>query len=897
MEPQHFRWQHFCRSHLRGRITGSTRLYDVRQCFGSHLHRPLTSKDAVVSYHTALMQNSSTRGLIAAAAETNSICFDPRGRFLASSISRYHPTIYAVNDPDPLATLESSVVPDPIHDGYCKWLGIPEDTPSAPKKLSSCCTIKHGSFGLENQTGTLHYAIGSDDFRAYVFAIPSRDELVLQREFVNREQWLHDTAELHPKTHDKTPKLAADETSKQNTTSNGDEGQTRTAGSQDDDDDDGDDSDLDLVPEDLVDHDSEVAYCSGSILRAPSIVRPARHKQFAHVLCGGRSIINTALIHPTLPLILTAGIMSDIDIHSASFLSAAELAPTTGFDTPPQRKKGGTRPRMLLLPTSASLIDQDSEMEDEEDDELDFGVAGGTDGVPLVIGFGAGARARSYAHQQVGNDGSDDEDEELGTNSEDDDDDDSQSSSDISMQQDAAAELSDGAADQAAQDQLDAIMESAAENQLNAIAAVAAADFNSDDDTPFVDLGHVTDSSAGHESADYSDLSDSEMRDEELGLFQEAQSARLPEVTSRLVQTSINDASTAANAVVQNEEGSRPAVIAEPATMTTTTETDNVAPHDDQTEENAAAEAATTAQNNTAESPVSSSSSEASSSGSKYMYRRTSSNEEALYGPAPTQSRRESLERQMNQMQEMIRAIRAEDAAERERERQRRRRRRRRRRGDLVSDDEDYVSSGEEERPPAADSSSGNAAQQQSNEGEEATVENFLSNMRNDPMYAPPTQLDFQHDRHIATYPLSNLPDHLIPSSPSTTTTTSSHEDEDPSEAGSYPYMDDNPDYDPFEDDGYHSTYASSSSLTKRVYHQLKHPSGEFDYSANGAMWAMHRRMDVMGKEQKRMRMFDELLRRDEVKSLTAGFRKVPEGNGGKKGGGNCGGQRVDSDM
>ncbi len=63
-----------------GRLTGSTRLYDVRSCFSSDSDRPLTSKDAVLNFHTALMQNSSTRGLIAAAAETNSLCFDPDGR-------------------------------------------------------------------------------------------------------------------------------------------------------------------------------------------------------------------------------------------------------------------------------------------------------------------------------------------------------------------------------------------------------------------------------------------------------------------------------------------------------------------------------------------------------------------------------------------------------------------------------------------------------------------------------------------------------------------------------------------------------------------------------------------------------------------------------------------------
>ncbi|KAJ1023212.1 hypothetical protein NDA16_003365 [Ustilago loliicola] len=787
-----------------GRITGSTRLYDVRQCFGSDEQRPMTNKDAVVSYHTALMQNSSTRGLIAAAAETNSICFDPHGRLLASSISRYHPTIYAVNDPDPLATLESTVIPDPIDDGYCKWLGIPEDTPSAPKKLSSCCTIKHGSFGLESQTGRLHYAIGSDDFRAYVFAIPSRDELALQREYVNREKWLHDTAQLHPQAPKETPKLAAAEHSAQSKTSQPSGGEARATGS-DNDDDDGD-SDLDLVPEEQVDHDSEVAYCAGSILRAPSIVRPARLNQFAHVLCGGRSIINTALIHPSLPLILTAGITSDIDIHSASWLSAVELRPATDYDSD-ARKKGGTRPRLLLPPTKAALIDEDSEVEDDEDDEMDFGVAGGTDGIPLVIGFGARARARSYARQQAG----DDDDDAAASSS----DDDSQSHTDDAMQEDTLLGFDEESAELTAQDQVEAVTEAAAENQLAAIEAVAVADFDSDDDTPFVDLGDVTDSADEADLEILSHASSSEIREEQLDLFREAQSARLPEPSQQPVQSSVNDLDAGASQhEIQIEQNNSTVDVAEPNDETTA-EVDNAAQSDAQTEDNKSAEAAepdvrTTTANEAAEPPVSSCSSEASSSGSKYTYRRTSSNEEALYDPsAPTRSR-ESEERQMNQMRDMIRTIQAEDTAEREARRQRRRRR-----GEIISDDEDYVSADEGNRVASTQP-------QQGGEEGEATVENFLTAMRNDPMYSTNDRLDFQHDRHIGTYSLSHLPPHLVPSESSASTPSTSPSDPS-SGVDSYPYMDDESDYDPFadydefEDDGYHSTFADTESLTNRV--------------------------------------------------------------------------------
>ncbi|KAJ9474262.1 WD_REPEATS_REGION domain-containing protein [Pseudozyma hubeiensis] len=358
-----------------GRITGSTRLYDVRQCFSSDRDRPLTSKDAVLSYHTALIQNSSTRGLIAAAAETNSICFDPEGRYLASSISRYHPTIYAVNDPDPLATLHSTVAEDPIEDDYYSFVGIPQGTPSAPKKLSSCCTIKHGSFGLQALTGKLHYAVGSDDFRAYLFEIPDRDELVRRREFVNRHEWIQETSKMHDERRRQAVILKTTENPPRGNATHGDT-MEQAAGHHDDDDE--SDSDSDSVAESQIDHESEIAYSAGSILRAANIVRPARVQQQAYVLCGYRSIVNTALIHPTLPLVFTAGIVSEIQVHSAAPFDAKDVQPENDDDdwcSSSSRRQnneiGGTRPRFLVPFPRRSLIryDSDSDAGSEEEDQ------------------------------------------------------------------------------------------------------------------------------------------------------------------------------------------------------------------------------------------------------------------------------------------------------------------------------------------------------------------------------------------------------------------------------------------------------------------------------------------------------------------------------------------------
>ncbi|SPO47154.1 uncharacterized protein PSANT_04841 [Moesziomyces antarcticus] len=371
-----------------GRITGSTRLYDVRQCFSSDPDRPLSSKDAVLNYHTSLMQNSCSRGLIAAAAETNSICFDPSGRFLASSVSRYRPTIYAINDPDPLATLESSIVEDHVPPHSFRHAGVAPGTPAAPKKLSSCCTIKHGSFGLEQQTGDLHYAIGSDDFRAYIFRIPPVEDLKLRREFVSRKEWLRETSQLHKQRAPALKPHGLESETKASTQRPGSEAEA--VGS------DESDSDSDIAGEGEVDHDSEVAYCSGSILRADRIVRPAKLDRFSYVLGGGQSIVNTALIHPTLPYIFTAGITSDITVHSAAPLHRRNLGPKARY-LATKTNGGGTRPRFLLPPSGLSLLGLDS------DDESDAGI---------LSSGGEGEQQDDEGDQDDDQDDHDDEDDE-----------------------------------------------------------------------------------------------------------------------------------------------------------------------------------------------------------------------------------------------------------------------------------------------------------------------------------------------------------------------------------------------------------------------------------------------------------------------------------------------------
>ncbi|CBQ68670.1 conserved hypothetical protein [Sporisorium reilianum SRZ2] len=692
-----------------GRITGSTRLYDVRQCFSSDRNRPLSSKDAVLSYHTALMQHSSTRGLIAAAAETNSICFDPQGRFLASSISRYHPTIYSVNDPDPLVTLESTVADDPIrHEDYYHWSGVPVGTPTAPKKLSSCCTIKHGSFGLQAHTGKLHYAIGSDDFRAYVFEIPDRDELLLQREFVNRRQWIDETSKLHALRRQQKAESEA-RPQVQHAQEEQEEGEG----------DDDSDADFSMIADNSIDHESEVAYCAGSILRATNIVRPARIREQAFVLCGGRSIINTALIHPTLPLILTAGIVPEINVHSAAPLRPKQIQTFDMFGERKALKTGGTRSRFLVPPSSRSLIDHDSD------------------------------ESEGHSHDE-----DDDEDQD----------------DDLSEHQDRdGGELEGG--------------DTQSGNDAGAVQAISASNL------------HRAPSPEEASSTEYA-----------------------PHVTA--------GASSAAAAAAAEDDAD----------------------------------------------VASSDGSHSGSDGYKWPYRRTSSNERNLYG-SPTNSSRDSESQDDAQS----------DAQE--------------------ADDAEARESAADQEP-------------------QATVQDFLSAMRSDPMYTTSAPLDYHHDRHIGTYSLSHLSPDLLPADSSASSASAIDADVDANTPNTSraSQNDDNEDdqdlsdltgsaspsehsYNPYKNDGYGSTINATWELEEQDRDEMRNAfqgDDEWMYSHNGQMWSTLRTLEHSRRLTKQLFLFDELLRRDEVRALTAGFRKVPkyaggEGEGGDFTCGSCDG-RIDTD-
>lgn len=330
-------------------ISGSTRLYDVRRCFSSSQgSKLLTAKDALVDYHIDLLQNSRSLGCMSGKAETNSVCFDPTGRMLASSLSRFSPTLYAVGDPDPLALLES----------------VQKDNSG----LKSCCTIKHGSFGFDAQLGKLHYAIGSDDFRAYVFEIPDIETLKNGREIVNLSTWIQETTQDHQarKREMATLRQHANESNSSPKQQNASADQVPSAEEE----------------AEGLDLDSEILYTQGPPSHCQNVVRPMTINKPAFILKGAASIVNVTAFHPTLNWIATAGIENCVRLYSsAPFIYSKRIN---------RRYHQTDTTRVRTMPTNepalSDLQDSDTEDTSDEDDTTTSSYHNGDPEYDLLVG-------------------------------------------------------------------------------------------------------------------------------------------------------------------------------------------------------------------------------------------------------------------------------------------------------------------------------------------------------------------------------------------------------------------------------------------------------------------------------------------------------------------------------
>ncbi|GAA5902267.1 hypothetical protein JCM5296_003968 [Sporobolomyces johnsonii] len=101
----------------------------------------------------------------------SSLAFAPSGSVLCLTLTGYLPALYELSSPQPLANF-SAPLPDP------------SSKSDFPQTYRNVCTTKHGSFG--GGPGAvpgegLFYAAGSDDFKSYVWEVPSVERMKERR--------------------------------------------------------------------------------------------------------------------------------------------------------------------------------------------------------------------------------------------------------------------------------------------------------------------------------------------------------------------------------------------------------------------------------------------------------------------------------------------------------------------------------------------------------------------------------------------------------------------------------------------------------------------------------------------------------------------------------------------
>ncbi|KAJ7439203.1 WD40 repeat-like protein [Mycena latifolia] len=229
--------------------SGRVCLRDLRMAFGPLVQR--TREGIVHSYHTKLSRRSAP---YLSNPETGGISFNRQGTQLAVTMLHYFPTIYDLADSDPVVV--------------CSAPNLPDGTavPSGESTYANfCSTMKQGSFGGPGLDVDTLYAAGSDDFRAYIWALPSPAELAARRTVISHADW------------------------------------------------------------EAGEHPGVVAFAEK--ITGPRCVPAQLHTPRAR-LGGHGSIINTVLIHPSMLLAASAGVEAGIVLHGAVESLLGGMQPT-----------------------------------------------------------------------------------------------------------------------------------------------------------------------------------------------------------------------------------------------------------------------------------------------------------------------------------------------------------------------------------------------------------------------------------------------------------------------------------------------------------------------------------------------------------------------------------------
>ncbi|KAI9010113.1 WD40-repeat-containing domain protein [Hyaloraphidium curvatum] len=193
-------------------------LYDARMCFSSSSRRDR----ALVRYNLRLFSRAQNRH--AKSLDVTNVAFSPSGKYLAASVSKWLPTLFATGEPLPVCVLDHK--PDA------------DAPPDAPRYRNSC-TVKTCKFA--SYAGKELFLSGSDDFSAFAWALPAT----------------FPTGEAARPLED-------------------------------------------------------IGFTHAGGIHYPHAIDKANH-----VLLGARSITNSAIMHPTLPFIFTAGVEKVVRLHSA----------------------------------------------------------------------------------------------------------------------------------------------------------------------------------------------------------------------------------------------------------------------------------------------------------------------------------------------------------------------------------------------------------------------------------------------------------------------------------------------------------------------------------------------------------------------------------------------------